>query len=83
MPESDNPGIDEAGRLRIARWAPSPNADGRPDGIEPDLLVIHNISLPPGRFGGPWIEQLFQNRLDPSAMHSLPASRGCACRRIS
>jgi AmpD protein len=31
-----------------------------------DLLVIHNISLPPGEFGGPWIEHLFLNRLDPS-----------------
>ncbi|MFP4603186.1 MAG: 1,6-anhydro-N-acetylmuramyl-L-alanine amidase AmpD [Halochromatium sp.] len=59
--------IDSSGRLSIARWLPSPNADQRPPGIAPDLLVIHNISLPPGRFGGPWIEQLFQNRLDPSA----------------
>jgi AmpD protein len=59
--------LDDAGRLSIARWTPSPNADERPAGIEPDLLVIHNISLPPGRFGGPWIEQLFLNQLDPSA----------------
>ncbi len=29
--------------------------------------MIHNISLPPGEFGGPWIEQLFLNRLDPTA----------------
>jgi len=32
-----------------------------------DLLVLHNISLPPGEFGGPWIDQLFLNRLDPAA----------------
>jgi AmpD protein len=32
-----------------------------------DLLVIHNISLPPGQFGGPWIDDLFHNRLDPTA----------------
>ncbi len=62
-----NLGLDDADRLSLARWVPSPNADERPDGIEPDLLVIHNISLPPGCFGGPWIEHLFQNRLDPSA----------------
>jgi AmpD protein len=62
-----NQGIDAAGRLRGARWSPSPNADERPAGIEPDLLVIHNISLPPGQFGGPWIEHLFLNQLDPNA----------------
>jgi AmpD protein len=60
-------GLDDAGRLSIARWMPSPNADERPAGIEPDLIVIHNISLPPGRFGGPWIEQLFLNQLDVGA----------------
>jgi AmpD protein len=31
-----------------------------------ELLVIHNISLPPGDFGGPWVEQLFLNQLDPA-----------------
>jgi AmpD protein len=67
MIEMSNSGLDAAGRLSIARWIPSPNADQRPEGTEPDLLVIHNISLPPGRFGGPWIEQLFLNQLDASA----------------
>lgn len=38
-----------------------------------DLLVIHNISLPPGVFGGPWIEDLFLNRLDPEAHPYFPA----------
>ncbi|RDH88108.1 MAG: 1,6-anhydro-N-acetylmuramyl-L-alanine amidase AmpD [endosymbiont of Seepiophila jonesi] len=42
---------------------PSPNQDERPPGCEIDLLVIHNISLPPGEFGGPWIDDLFLNRL--------------------
>jgi AmpD protein len=46
---------------------PSPNHDRRPPGTEIDLLVIHNISLPPGEFGGPWIDDLFLNRLDPAA----------------
>jgi len=31
-----------------------------------DLIVIHGISLPPGQFGGPYIDQLFTGRLDPS-----------------
>lgn len=43
---------------------PSPNADERPPGCEVDLLVIHNISLPPGEFGGGHIRDLFLNRLD-------------------
>ena len=46
---------------------PSPNADARPDGAVVDLLVIHNISLPPGQFGGGHIQDLFLNRLDPQA----------------
>jgi len=55
------------GLLPGARQAPSPNYDERPEGTPIDLLVIHNISLPPKQFGGPWIEALFQNRLDPNA----------------
>ncbi|MDB5806155.1 MAG: N-acetylmuramyl-L-alanine amidase, negative regulator of AmpC, AmpD [Betaproteobacteria bacterium] len=50
-----------------ARRVVSPNRDARPAGIAVELLVLHNISLPPGRFGGPGVEQLFTNRLDPAA----------------
>lgn len=46
---------------------PSPNFDSRASGTEIDLLVIHNISLPPGQFGGPYIADLFGNRLDCDA----------------
>lgn len=45
---------------------PSPNFDARPAGAVVDLLVIHAISLPAGRYGGPWIRDLFLNRLDHS-----------------
>lgn len=55
------------GWLPRARRCPSPNQDPRPAGCPVDLLVIHNISLPPDEFGGPWIEDLFLNRLDPDA----------------
>lgn len=41
----------------------SPNYDNRPEGEIPSLLIIHNISLPPGQFGGPYIDQLFTNTL--------------------
>lgn len=54
-------------RLRGAAWKPSPNSDARPDADDISLLVVHCIALPPGRFGGPWIDRLFDNRLDPSA----------------
>ncbi len=59
--------IDPQGWLAGARRVPSPNQDARPPGCAPELIVVHNISLPPGRFGGPYIEALFTNRLDPAA----------------
>ncbi|MGB5834008.1 MAG: 1,6-anhydro-N-acetylmuramyl-L-alanine amidase AmpD [Thiohalocapsa sp.] len=64
MPEPEDRSI---GRLPQARQSPSPNHEERPDGASIDLLVIHNISLPPNEFGGPWIESLFHNRLDTAA----------------
>nr|WP_223296693.1 1,6-anhydro-N-acetylmuramyl-L-alanine amidase AmpD [Thiorhodovibrio frisius] len=54
------------GWLTAARPCPSPNHNERPPGMPVDLLVIHNISLPPGDFGGPGIAQLFLNQLDPA-----------------
>ncbi|HBT14770.1 MAG TPA: 1,6-anhydro-N-acetylmuramyl-L-alanine amidase AmpD, partial [Erwinia persicina] len=45
---------------------PSPHMNQRPDDESPSLLVIHNISLPPGEFGGPWIDDLFTGQLDPT-----------------
>ena len=48
-----------------ARVVMSPNRDARPHGAAAELLVIHNISLPPGKFGGREIEHLFTNTLDP------------------
>jgi AmpD protein len=44
---------------------PSPNCDARPPDSTIDLIVVHGISLPPGQYGGPYITQLFANRLDP------------------
>ncbi len=57
----------DSGWLEGVRRLPSPNWDARPEGSEVDLLVVHGISLPPGQFGGPWIDALFTNRLDPGA----------------
>jgi AmpD protein len=56
--------ISEQGWLADARLCPSPNRGERPVGSEVSLLVIHNISLPPGQFGGGYIEQFFTNQLN-------------------
>ncbi|ANG61969.1 N-acetyl-anhydromuranmyl-L-alanine amidase [Marinobacterium aestuarii] len=53
-----------AGLLSNARFVASPNHNARPEGSEVSLLVIHNISLPPGQFGTGAVEQFFCNRLD-------------------
>jgi AmpD protein len=55
----------DSGLMRGARQVASPNYDSRPPGIEADLIVVHGISLPPGEFGGPWIDRLFTNTLPP------------------
>lgn len=52
--------------LPDCRRVDSPNHDPRPPGMPVELLVIHNISLPPDLFGGPGVEQLFTNTLDPA-----------------
>lgn len=62
--------------LARVRRLPSPNCDARPEAGDVSLLVIHNISLPPGRFGGPWINDLFLNRLDHSAHPYFETLRG-------
>jgi AmpD protein len=69
MSLSDAPSyaIDADGWCAAAQRVPSPNCDARADGTAVDLLVIHNISLPPGEFGTPYIEDLFCNRLDCDA----------------
>lgn len=73
--------------LPDALQQPSPNQDERPSGCSVDLLVIHNISLPPGEFGGPWIDHLFHNQLDSSLhpyfqeIHQLRVSSHLLIRR--
>lgn len=54
------------GWLINARHVPSPNYNARPVGETINLLVIHNISLPPEQFGGGHIEQFFCNQLNTS-----------------
>jgi len=61
---------------REINHAPSPNHDDRPASVQASLLVIHNISLPPGEFGGPHIIRLFTNALDYAAHPWLERLRG-------
>ncbi|MDB5812826.1 MAG: negative regulator of AmpC, AmpD [Betaproteobacteria bacterium] len=72
--------LDPSGIAADVRFIASPNFDERPPGAKVDLLVIHNISLPPGDFGGPAIVDLFTNRLDPAAH---PYYAGIAQLRVS
>ena len=59
--------IDAAGWLQTVDVVPSPNFDARPESDKIRLIVIHGISLPPGEFGGGYIEKFFCNNLDPDA----------------
>jgi N-acetyl-anhydromuramoyl-L-alanine amidase len=60
--------VDAAtGLIAGARQVLSPNFDARPANSPPTLIVVHGISLPPGEFGGPWIDRLFTNALPPDA----------------
>ncbi|MEO0997448.1 MAG: 1,6-anhydro-N-acetylmuramyl-L-alanine amidase AmpD [Pseudomonadota bacterium] len=60
--------VDPAtGLIAPASQCPSPNQDERPAGTSLDLIVIHCISLPPGEYGGDFIERFFCNRLPREA----------------
>lgn len=79
--------INSDGWCEQARKVPSPHYNERPVAEDISLLVVHNISLPPGEFGGPWIDDLFLGRLDPAAhpyfaeIGQLRVSAHCLIRR--
>ncbi|MBV9914345.1 MAG: 1,6-anhydro-N-acetylmuramyl-L-alanine amidase AmpD [Sinobacteraceae bacterium] len=68
------------GLLADVRQVLSTHYDARPAGVLPELIVIHGISLPPGEFGGPWIDRLFTGSLPPDAH---PYFRDIARNRVS
>jgi N-acetyl-anhydromuramoyl-L-alanine amidase len=73
--------VDRAtGLLAGVPYVPSPFQNERPEGAGVELVVIHGISLPPGEFGGPWIERLFLGRL-PAEAH--PFFAGVQALRVS
>jgi N-acetyl-anhydromuramoyl-L-alanine amidase len=64
----DDMKVDQATGLLIGvRQVLSPHFDARPSNVVPELIVVHGISLPPGEFGGPWIDRLFTGNLPPDA----------------
>jgi len=77
----------KSGLLENARQLPSPNFDNRPNQNDINLIVIHNISLPPGKFGDDWIDKLFTNQLPKEAhpffaeIHTLRVSSHLLIRR--
>ena len=76
LPPLSWPSVWQDGWYRMARRVDSPNFGPRPAQVCIDLVVIHSISLPPGVYGGPEVEQLFTNRLDPSAHPYFEQLRG-------
>ena len=71
------PRIDRAtGLLTGVRQVLSPFYSARPAGVAPELLVVHGISLPPGEFGGPWIDRLFTGNLPADAHPSFAERAG-------
>lgn len=72
--------IRTTGIIAGAQQVASPNRNERPPGTKIDLLVVHNISLPPGVFGGDAIVALFTNQLDP---HAHPYFEGIADLQVS
>ena len=73
--------IDSATGLLVGvRQVLSPHFNARPAGVLPELIVVHGISLPPGEFGGPWIDRLFTGALPPD-VH--PFFRAMAKGRVS
>ena len=71
------PRIDRAtGLLAGVRQVLTPFCNARPDNLAPELIVVHGISLPPGEFGGPWIDRLFTGNLPGEAHASFVERAG-------
>lgn len=66
----------EAGWWRPAQRLDSPNFGDRPAAAQIDLIVLHSISLPPGRYGGDAVQALFTNQLDWDADPYFQQIRG-------
>ena len=70
----------DKGWLTNARKVVSPHFDARPNPQDISLLIIHYISLPPEQFGGSYIDDFFQGKLDP---HRHPYFAEISALRVS
>ena len=70
------------GWLDVARHRPSPHHNDRPAPDDISLLVIHNISLPPGVHGDRYINALFAGTL-PALRHEHPYLDAIAGLRVA
>jgi AmpD protein len=77
-PETPAPPLWRGGWYGFARKLASPNFGARPAGAQVDLIVVHSISLPPGRYGGDEVQQLFSNSLDWDAHPYFKSIEGLA-----
>lgn len=64
------------GELTGAKQFSSPHFNTRPDPKNVSLLVIHNISLPAGKFGTSYVEDLFLGRLNIDEHSSFRSLKG-------
>ncbi|WP_373185192.1 1,6-anhydro-N-acetylmuramyl-L-alanine amidase AmpD [Halopseudomonas sp.] len=70
----------EDGWVSGVQTCPSPHCNSRPPAASISLLVIHNISLPPGQYGGGFVQEFFTGTLDP---HAHPYFAEIASLRVS
>jgi len=61
----------KSGLIEGVTQIPSENCNARPQNSDIRLIVLHNISLPAGEFGGPYISQLFTNQLQKDSHPSF------------
>jgi AmpD protein len=76
MPDANFSAFNDDGWLCGAEHLKSPNFNARPTDARIDLLVIHSISLPPGKYGTGDVQRLFTNTLDPDAHPYFEQLRG-------
>lgn len=75
--------IDDSGWLVGVEKIPSPNFEPRPESATIKLIVVHAISLPPGIYGGNYVQQFFTNQLDAkkhayfTQIHQMRVSAHC------
>lgn len=75
-PDSPTSALWHAGWYGFARRLASPNFGARPASARIDLVVLHSISLPPGKYGGDDVQRLFTNTLDWDTHHYFKSIEG-------